>query len=284
MKLHVSHTVTYRYTSSVTLAPQHILMHPRENHHLSVLRYRLQTRPEMKLYWARNHHENSLAIGHHYDPVETFEVHADFEVETLERNPFDFLLRLDGARYPFTYTPSELALLAPYLERPDGPTRALLAWTRSTLENVPDDTLELLTRLNTVIRERFTYAERTESGVQTPEETIQKRSGTCRDFAVLLVHACQALGIAARFVSGYLYDPSAGPGKPRGSLHAWTEIHLPGAGWKGFDPTHAILADEHFIPVAVGRTPQNLNPVTGAYWGGREATATMEARVEIRET
>ncbi|MGH8019882.1 MAG: transglutaminase family protein [Opitutaceae bacterium] len=285
MKLHVVHTLSYRYTAPVVLAPQHILMRPRENHHVSVAGFQLVTTPEMKLFWARDHHENSLAIAHHYDRVEAFAVRAEMEVETLERNPFDFVVRLDAARYPFEYTPAERAMLAPYRDTPDGKARPLLAWMRSALREFPDDTLEMLTQLNQTIREHVDYRTRPEPGVQAPEETIRNRAGTCRDFANLMTHACHALGFAARFVSGYLYDPSSAPdaGEPPGSLHAWTEVYLPGPGWKGFDPTHAILVDDHFIPIAVGRGPANLNPVAGAFWGAKDTRARMETSLEVRE-
>lgn len=282
MKLHVTHAITYRYSAPVILAPQHILMRPREHHYLSVLRYRLTLEPATKLFWVRDHHENSLAMAHYYDRMESLSLTADFDVETLEHNPFDFVVRLDATRYPFDYTPSEATLLAPYRDTPDGRSRPLLAWMRSTMPQFPDETLELLTQLNRTFREQLRYQERLEAGVQTPETTIELGLGTCRDFAVLMVHACHALGFAARFVSGYLFDPSVKPGKPAGSLHAWAEVYIPGAGWRGFDPTHAILADDNFIPVAVGRRPENLNPVTGAFWGSKDARSIMDATVEVR--
>jgi len=283
MKLHVIHNITYRYSAHVVLAPQHILMRPRENHHVSVNSFKLTTEPETKLFWSRDHHENSLAVAYYYDRVEKLVVRTDFEVETLERNPFEFVVRLDAARYPFDYMPAESAMLAPYRDSPDGKSRPLLAWMRSALHEFPDDSLELLTQLNQTIREHIDYRTRIEPGVQAPDETIRERSGTCRDFANLMMQACHALGLAARFVSGYLYDPTLDPDVPPGTLHAWAEVYLPGAGWKGFDPTHAILVDEHFIPVAVGRGPANLNPVTGAFWGAKDTRSELETSVEIRE-
>jgi transglutaminase-like putative cysteine protease len=283
MKLHVVHHITYRYPTPVVLAPQHILMRPRENHHVSIVSYSLTTEPETKLFWSRDHHENSLAVAYYYDRIEQFGVRTEFVVETLERNPFEFVVRLDASRYPFDYMPAENALLAPYRDTPDGKSRPLLAWMRSALPEFPEDSLELLTQLNQVIREQVHYRPRMEPGVQTPEETIRRKSGTCRDFANLMMQACHALGLAARYVSGYLYDPTNDPDVSPGSLHAWTEVYLPGAGWKGFDPTHAILTDDHFIPVAVGRGPANLGPVSGAFWGPKDTRSEMETSLVIRE-
>jgi transglutaminase-like putative cysteine protease len=258
-------------------------MRPRETHHLSILRYRLELDPPAKLYWARDHHENSLAMAHCYERLDRFRVQAESAIETLDRNPYDFFVRMDAVRFPFAYTEPEAALLAPYLSAQGGSAGAVLDWVRTIIPSFPEETLEVVTRINTSLREHIGYRERLEMGVQDPLETIRLRFGTCRDFAVLMVDACRALGIAARFVTGYLYDPTVPAGQPMGSLHAWTEAFLPGIGWKGFDPTHAILTDDHFIPVAVGRGPSNLNPVTGALWGGPEASATMEATVAIRE-
>ncbi len=282
MKLNIAHTVSYHYSAPVVLAPQHILMRPRENHHVSITSFRLITTPETKLFWARDHHENSLAIAYHYDRVEAFSARVEIEVETLDRNPFEFVVRLDAAHFPFDYQPAERVLLAPYRNPSEEKGRPLLDWMRSALREFPDDTLEVLTQLNQAIREQLDYHTRDDPGAQEPEETIRNRSGTCRDFANLMMQACHALGFAARFVSGYLYDSSPESGVSPGALHAWTEVYLPGAGWKGFDPTHGVLTDDHFVPVAVGRGPANLNPVTGAFWGGNDVRARMEASLEIR--
>lgn len=282
MKLNVVHSIEYTYSAPVVLAPQHILMRPRESHLLAVNSYQLEVNPATPLYWSRDHHENSLAIAYYYERMESLSVRAAFEVETRDRNPFDFIVRLDAGRYPFDYMPAESAMLAPYLDTPDGKSRPLLAWMRSIIKPFPDETLDLLTKLNTAMQANIEYRHRLEPGAQAPEETIEKQSGTCRDFALLMVHACHALGLAARFVSGYLFDPTVEDGDT-GSLHAWAEVYLPGAGWKGFDPTHGILTDEHFIPVSVGRGPFNLNPVTGAFWGAKDTTSHLEASVTIRE-
>lgn len=281
MQLRVLHSVGYRYTGPVWLAPHQVLMRPRENHHVSVLRFRLLIEPGARLFWTRDHHDNSMALAHFNDRSEALIVRAEFEVELLDVNPFDFLLRMDAVHFPFDYSAAERIALAPYLETPGAATKPLLDWMRSILPERPDDTLELLMQLNRELRDQISYRERLTSGVQLAEETIRQRCGTCRDFALLMVQACRALGFAARFVSGYLFDASVPPGEPAGSLHAWAEVFLPGAGWKGLDPTHAILADAHFVPVAVGRNPDNLAPVVGSFWGEPGIRATMDTIVEV---
>lgn len=279
MRLQVTHHLTYRYSEPVALAPQQILLRPRENHQVSVMRFRLAVEPESRLCWTRDHHENSVAWAYFRDRTDELDVRADLEVETLDRNPFDFVLRSDAVRHPFHYLPAEAAMLAPYLDEPGGRSHPLLAWLRSVLPQFPEDTLELLTLLNRALSEQISFRSQLDPTVQNPEDTIRRRSGTSRDFAVLMMHACRALGFAARYVSGYQHEVAHAAG---GGLHAWTEVYLPGAGWKGFDAAHALLADEHFVPVAVGRGAENLAPVTGAFWGRSGIDSTLKVYVEVR--
>lgn len=282
MKLRVVHSITYRYSESVSLAPHQILMRPRENHHVSVLRFRLAIEPAANLFWARDHHENSLATAYFHDRTDRLAIRAESELETLDGNPFDFLLRMDAVRYPFHYLPAEEAALAPCLDAPRGRSHPLLAWMRSIMPQFPDETLELLTQLNRALREQIAHRPLTPR-VQTPEETIRARAGTSRDFAVLMMHACRALGLAARYVSGYRHCAPDERERDGGTLHAWTEVYLPGAGWKGLDPAHALFADHCFIPVAVGSSAENLNPVIGTFWGRAGVSSEMEVKEEVVE-
>lgn len=147
--------------------------------------------------------------------------------------------------------------------------------------------MALLTLLNRLVNQAFLYQRRETPGIQTPDETVQLGSGSCRDFAVFFAAVCRRLGLAARFVSGYLYDPpingGSGANRAHGSMHAWTEVFLPGAGWKGFDPTNGVLCSDYFIPVAVARHPETVNPVQGSYLGTEPVENQMESWVEIVE-
>jgi len=140
----------------------------------------------------------------------------------------------------------------------------------------PDDTLALLTQVNRTLRDQIHLSAKLTPLVQTPEETIKARSGTCRDFAHLMMHACRALGFAARYVSGYRSDDSGDSG-----LHAWTDVYLPGAGWKGFDASTSLLSNDHYVAVACAPSPDHLAPVSGTYWGAPGVTSAMETAVEV---
>jgi transglutaminase-like putative cysteine protease len=150
---------------------------------------------------------------------------------------------------------------------------------RSILPQFSEDTLELLVQLNRALGEQIGLRTKLESAVQLPEETIRRRSGTCRDFATLLMHACRALGFAARYVSGYRCDPGH---PPNGGLHAWTEVYLPGAGWRGLDAAHGVMIDEHYVPVAIARSPENLAPVTGTFFGRTGVDTALKTVVDVR--
>jgi transglutaminase-like putative cysteine protease len=281
MHLKVLHTTTYTYSEKVSLTPQQILMRPRDGHTLVVRDFRLDVAPAAEVYWTRDHRDNTLAWVYFAEPTNTFTVRAAFDVETLDRNPFAFLLRLDAMQFPFEYTEAETTMLVPFLAVAEDRRERLARWLGDVVPEAPANTADYINAISAAIRTRLDYFEREEEGVQTPEATLECGSGTCRDKALLMMAICRSLGIATRFVSGYLYDPTVEAGRSAGSLHAWVEVFLPGAGWKGYDPTHAAMADEHFIPVAAGRRPENLNPVTGSFFGSKTATATMHTTLEI---
>jgi len=278
MKLRIAHSITYRYSEPVVLAPQRVLMRPREHHHASVLGFRLEVSPRAKIFWARDACENSLAHVHVHERCAELTVRATSEVETLDANPFDFLLVSEAARHPFHYPASDTLALTPFLEPPRGRSHPLLAWLRSIMPQFPDDTLALLTQLNRTLRDQIHLREKLSPQVQTPEETIKTRSGTSRDFASLMMHACRALGFAARFVSGYRLDDSGGGAS---GLHAWTEVFLPGAGWKGFDASTSLLSDDHYVATACAPAHDHLAPVAGTFWGAPGVTSTMETSVVV---
>lgn len=287
MKLAVSHVTRYRYAREVGFGTHRLYVRPRENHHLRVGRFGIDCRPRGRVRWIRDPMENSIALLDFNDKAVVLEVTVEFEAELLEDNPFDFLLAPHAVRFPFAYEPEDLPGLLPYLDT--GQCRDSLrvsGWLRRSVPNPPEETVPLLTLLNRLVNQSFLYQRRESPGIQTPDETIRVGSGSCRDFAVLFAAVCRRLGLAARFVSGYLYDPpgedGTGSNRAHGSMHAWTEVFLPGAGWKGFDPTNGILCSDYFIPVAVARYPETINPVQGGYLGETAVENTMESLVEVR--
>jgi transglutaminase-like putative cysteine protease len=143
--------------------------------------------------------------------------------------------------------------------------------------------MKILRSMTHGIRENFTYQRRVEKGVQTPDETLKKRGGSCRDFAVLMMEAARYLGIATRFVSGYIYMPNHQEGQGGGSTHAWLQAYLPGAGWVDFDPTNSIVGNRNLIRVGVAWSPDQVLPLSGTYMGSPDAFESMDVSVSVSQ-
>ena len=184
--------------------------------------------------------------------------------------------------YPFAYRFKEIPDLARNIERLYAdPERRIDVWARDHLGGgTPVDTLALLGRLTTATRDAFTYENRYEPGTRTPVELLSVGAGTCRDLALFLMEAVRALGLAARFVTGYLYDP-AGDAAGAGATHAWVQVYLPGAGWIELDPTNATIGAGNLIRVAVARDPAQAIPLCGTYEGAPDDFVAMDVEVHV---
>ena len=190
--------------------------------------------------------------------------------------------------FPFSYAPEELPDIARAMERLYGdPTGDLDRWVRQFVTpGATTLTSHLLMTMTYAIKEGFSYERREAAGVQTPVHTLERRRGSCRDFAVLMIEAARALGMAARFVSGYVYVPRGDDEPVRlggGATHAWCQIYLPGAGWIEFDPTNGLVGGKDLIRVAVARDPAQAAPLTGAYFGDPSDELGMEVTVEVTQ-
>ena len=265
------HRTQYRYARQVSIGPQIIQLRPTPHCRTPVLSYSLEIAPaEHNLSWhfdaVANHVARVLFRGKAAEFV--IDVHMRLDLVTI--NPFDFLVEPPYATFPFKYSPELARDLAPYLSAdPAGPShREFLA----SLSAEEQPTISFLVELNERLRDEIAYTMRMEHGVQSCEQTLEQRSGSCRDSAWLLVQTCRQLGIAARFVSGYLIQladqnpAKGGPPGPRvdsADLHAWAEVYLPGAGWIGLDPTSGMLAAEGHIPLACTSTPAEAAPIGG---------------------
>ena len=269
----ITHTTEYTYHQPVRPTTHRLMLRPRDSHDLRLRSATLAvTPPPARTRWAHDVFGNSVCYLE-WDRALTTVLRI---VSTLDLDHYPSVreLTLDPAAesYPFSYATDEAPDLARLLERqyPD-PDRVVESWARSFLNpSGPTRTLDLLVSMTRAVREGFTYLARDAEGTQPPLRTLQTRSGACRDFALLMMEACRSLGMAARFVSGYLYD-EARAGTPQvvggGATHAWCAIYLPGAGWVEFDPTNGLIAGRNLVRVCMARTPEQAKPVSGAYVG-----------------
>jgi transglutaminase-like putative cysteine protease len=286
MFLRATHLTRYTYSQPVGFAPHALYLRPRETPRQRLHNYALTVSPTAKIIPTCDASENNLDWAYHTPGTlaSILEIRTEFLVETLDTNPFDFFLAPEATSYPFPYSSAERYILAPELTPPHpGTTSALVAWLAQHLPTLPSDTLALLSALNAAVRHSLRYTHRDEPGIQSATDTLAFGSGSCRDYAVLFIELCRHLGLAARFVSGYLYEapPTDGsPGFPP-AMHAWAEVFLPGAGWRGLDPTRGIFCDDAFVPVAHSALAETVNPVQGAFYG--QATSTLHNELTLEK-
>ncbi len=273
MGIHVglNHRTTYRYDRLISLSPQIIRLRPCVHSRTPIHSYSIRVLPEGHFEnWQQDPHGNFLLRAVFPEKVREFSIEVDLIAEMVVINPFDFFVEEYAETYPFAYEPWLAREVLPYLEVP--PASPLLQSYLAAIDTSPQNTVDFLVRLNGQLQKDIQYVIRMEPGVQTPEETLASGSGSCRDTAWLLVHILRNLGLAARFVSGYLIqltpdikslDGPSGPEHDFTDLHAWTEAYIPGAGWIGLDPTSGLMAGEGHIPLACTPDPAGAAPVTG---------------------
>jgi uncharacterized protein (DUF2126 family)/transglutaminase-like putative cysteine protease len=273
MSIHVAlnHVMHYRYDRQVALGPQIIRLRPAPHCRTRILSYSLKILPsEHFINWQQDPQSNYLARVVFPKPALELRIEVDLVAEMAVLNPFDFFLESYAQKFPFRYEPTEEHGLVPF--RTTGPATPLLTKYLAGVAREPQATVDFLVELNRRLAAEVKYVIRLEPGVQSPEETLAKRSGSCRDSAELLVQILRHLGFAARFVSGYLIqltadlkpaDGPAGPSEDFTDLHAWCEVYLPGAGWIGLDATSGLLTGEGHIPLACTPEPQSAAPLTG---------------------
>ena len=287
--LTVRHVTTYRYRQPVAFGEHRMMFRPREGHDQRLLDVRLDIEPgPAEVRWLHDVFGNSVAIAR-FGPAPAKELRFESVVRLDHRplNALDFHLEGHAQTYPFTYGPEDMPDLSRSIERqhPD-PEREVDRWARGFLRrDGPTGTLDLLVAMTHAVRRGFAYAARHEPGIQEPAQTLRLGSGTCRDFAVLMMEAVRSLGLAARFVSGYLYSPGRdGRGREHvggGSTHAWVRVYLPGAGWVEFDPTNGIVGGRDLIRVAVARDPRHAVPLSGTYTGFPADSLGMTVEVSV---
>jgi transglutaminase-like putative cysteine protease len=289
--IRIVHTTQYRYAAPVRFTRHRLMLRPRDSHDLTLTDAVLGITPPAALArWAHDVFGNSIGYLDFGDAKsDRLRIISTLDLEHFPPDTSQPQTTIDPAAeyFPFRYAAEEFPDLARSLERhyPD-PERQIDTWAQRF---VPEDgrirTLDLLTRMTEAIRDDFSYAARDAEGTHAPLVTLASRTGACRDFALLMMEAARALGFAARFVSGYLYDAaqletdSAMVGG--GATHAWCSIYLPGAGWVEFDPTNGLIAGRNLIRVCTARTPEQAVPLAGGFIGREGDFLGMDVSVEV---
>jgi uncharacterized protein (DUF2126 family)/transglutaminase-like putative cysteine protease len=272
MTLHValSHRTAYRYDRAVSLGPHVLRLRPAPHCRTPILAYSLTITPKRSfLNWQQDPFGNYLARVVVPDKTSEFIAVVDLVADLAAINPFDFFVEESATNWPFAYEAALAAELRPYLETLPAP---LLETYVANLACDERTTIALLCDLNRRLSREIAYHLRMEPGVQAPDDTLLSQSGSCRDTAWLLVQILRRLGLAARFVSGYLLQlrgEADGPARDSAELHAWAEVYIPGAGWIGLDPTSGLVAGEGHIPLAATLTPISAAPITGTHGDAR---------------
>jgi transglutaminase-like putative cysteine protease len=301
--LSINHKTVYRYQRPVGFREHRAMFRPRDSHDLRVIDAQLTLSPPGKVRWIHDVFSNSIAVITFEQEADELRFESWIEIAHYGLHEPSFPIRSYAATYPFRYDNDQVVDLLPTLQcHYADPEGAVSAWARQFVDPGGVDTQELLVRITRAIKAQFAYRPRAIHGTQAPTETLALGSGTCRDFALLMIEAVRSLGMAARFVTGYLYDPAiddagpgacpgagseADPGAPNGlvgsgATHAWVQVYLPGAGWVEFDPTNGLVGGAHLIRVAVARDPRQAMPLSGSYQG--YASDFIEMLVDVRVT
>ncbi len=280
-RIRITHGTEYHYRSSVRFGPHRALVRPREGHDVHIARSRLEIEPAADVRWYRDIYGNSIAILTFEGPARVLRLMSEVDVDLYEALPVAWAIDPMAQAYPFQYDASDQIDIVPY-RLPSYPhdAPAVQEWLRELYR--PEQaigTLELLDRLNTRIHDYFDYQRREEPGVQLPCRTLELKSGSCRDFAVFMMEAARHWGFVARFVTGYIQMGE----DQHGATHAWTEIYIPGAGWRGYDPTNNKHAGSEHVSVAVAREHEKASPLSGTWDGAADAFERMEVSVQVVE-
>ena len=286
--LTVHHRTTYRYRRPVGFGEHRMMVRPRDSHDQQQLGNSLEITPTpAAVCWSQDVFGNNVAVARFAGRARELTFLSTLRVghQPQDAEGIEAALDSHARTYPFSYGLGDLPDLMRLVERQHhDPARVLDDWVWSHLHaDGAAGTLGILTAMTQRIRRQFTYRARHEPGIQAPATTLRLGTGTCRDFAVLMTEAARCLGLAARFVSGYIYVPSRDrPGteyRDGGNTHAWMQVYLPGAGWVEFDPTNAIVGTRDLIRVATVRDPRQAVPLSGSWMGAAEDCLGMEVAI-----
>ncbi len=282
MNLEIQHVTRYIYDRQVELRPHLLYLRPRAHPGMEVHQFALTLHPAAEVQWMRDDFDNLPASVRFLTSATELVISARTLVTTSDAPPFDFLVRDYARHHPFVYESLHAFNLAVYrVPPPEVAQHALRTWMGSSSEAPPRETVAWLWALNRRVKDSFRYLRREQPGIQDSMTTLRLGSGSCRDYAAFMIDCLRISGFAARFVSGYQYDSAVA--EKAMSMHAWVEVFLPGAGWKGLDPTNGLLCDATYVPVAHAAVAESVNPIQGSYYSREPATACLKASVSLRQ-
>lgn len=282
----VEHATRYTYRRPIVPGVHRLMFRPRDSFDQRLIESSLVVCPTpVDIRWMHDAFGNCITLVEFNAPTTSLSFETQLRIDHRPEETPNFSMEPYARTHPFTYSEEELPDLAPYMRRHHADGECVERWLGTFIDvkaRVP--TGQLLMTLNEAIRDGFAYNRRTVLGTRPPEETIIRREGTCRDFALLMMEAARQLGFAARFVSGYVYVPDRDQTARLGggSTHAWCQIYLPGSGWAEFDPTNGIVGNRDLIRVGVARTPRQATPLSGFYYGRADDELGMEVSVQVR--
>ncbi len=287
--LTVRHTTCYRYSKPVHFGEHRMLFRPQGSYDQHLLDARLIITPRpVELRYAHDVFGNTVGLARFEKAADTLTFDSFIR---LDHNPAAPALPRSNdegvlpARFPFVYDAEDMPDLLRSIERQYvDPDYELSTWAQQFLDDRSATVLDILSRMTKAIRADFTYASRLQIGTQPPLQTLHSKSGSCRDFAMLMIEAVRSLGLAAQFVSGYIYSPTSGEAPRRlggGHTHAWLRVYLPSCGWTEFDPTNGIVGNRDLIRVAVARDPRQAIPLSGTWDGEAEDYLGMDVSVQV---
>jgi len=281
MQLTINHTTRYTFDNDVALEPHIVRLRPRDEPGVRLIRFALSVVPT-PVVWSDHldAHDNCVSALWFDGTTRSLTVNATATVDRREINPFAFLPEAGLASGNGGYAP-DVAALAAYRQHPDHVDRTVAAWARELADPVPLRPDQFAAALVSRLHDDMSPELREEGEPRSPEETLSLGRGSCRDVAVLFVACCRAVGLAARFVSGYAYDDDT---DAQPELHAWGEVYLPGGGWRGFDATDGLAVSQRHVALAAAARATDTAPVSGSFRSHTSATVTLDTALDIRAT
>ncbi len=280
MNLSIHYEAVYTYERAASLSPHVVRVFPRMDIFVHVAKAVFTTAPTADVQWRRDLFDNQVATCFFPELLSELPIRLEMEIEVKERNPFHFLLDSGGLHLPCKYTAQEEVLLAPFLRcGKHFPLPAPL------VSDVPRPTMETLVTLLQWVHENLAYERRDEGDPFTPEETLRREAGSCRDFGPFFAEVLRRNGVATRLASGFVWegDRADEDRRSESALHAWVEAYLPGAGWLGMDPTNGVLSDHHFVTTAVGLEHSDIAPVVGTYFARSSIASSLATKLEVQK-